>query len=150
MDEPSAVAASADGVFAWYSEDDRRDYLLNVVGSGHAELHPRHTAVGGTMPRQLALLALSRSEHLEYMTLPLEAAKMVAFNVADDVMRASASGVALPVQIAVVTAAWSNVLKPRDLRGLEDTVAAFREHQREFLGRPETKPRGKRDTGLRP
>lgn len=150
MDEPSAVVTSVEGVFGWYSEHDRRDYLLQAVGSGHAELHPQYTAVGGITPKQLALFAFSRSEHLEYGTLPLEAAKMVAFNVADDVIRASASGVALPVQMAVVTAAGSSVLKPKELRGLEDTVAAFREHQQEFLGRSEAKPRAKRDTGLRP
>ena len=137
-------------MFGWYSEHDRRDYLLQAVSSGHAELHPQYTAVGGITPKQLALFAFSRSEHLEYGTLPLEAAKMVAFNVADDVIRASASGVALPVQMAVVTAAGSSVLKPKELRGLEDTVAAFREHQQEFLGRSEAKPRAKRDTGLRP
>ena len=148
MDEPSAVVTSVEGVFGWYSEQDRRDYLLHAVGTGHAEFHPDYTAVGAT-PKQLALFALSRSEYLEFGTLPLEAAKMVAFNATDDVIRASASGLALPVQMAVVTRAGLSVLKPDELRGLEDTVAAFREHQRDFLIRSE-QPAAKRDTGLRP
>lgn len=148
MEEPSAVVTLVEGVFAWHSEQDRRDYLLHAVGTGHSEFHPQYTAVGAT-PKQLALFALSRSEHLEFGTLGLEAAKMVAFNVTDDVIRASASGVALPVQMAVVTPNGLSMLQPDELRGLEDTVAAWREHQREFLGRSAEAP-AKRDTGLRP
>jgi hypothetical protein len=149
MDDPSPAAMSAEGVFAWYCEEDRRDYLIHAVSSGHAEFDPQYTAVGGRAPRELAQFALSRSEHLELKTLPLEAAKMLAFNVADDVIRASASGVALPVQMAVVSSGGAKVIKDDELRALEDTVAAFREHQREFLVRPK-RARPRRDTGLRP
>jgi hypothetical protein len=52
MEDPSAVATYVDGVFGWYSVNDRRDYLLHAAGTGHAESHPDYTAVGAT-PKEL-------------------------------------------------------------------------------------------------
>ena len=149
MKDPDPVAMSAEGLFAWYSETDGRDFLLKVFSSGHAEFEPQYGAVAAPGPRQLAEFALSRSEHLELQTLPLEAAKMLAFNVADDVIRATASGVSLPLQIASVTRDGAAVAGKDELRGLEDTVAAFREHQGDFLRRDRRRA-ARRDTGLRP
>lgn len=148
VEDPTEGATRADGVFAWYSKEDRHHYALRVLSTGHGEFARRYTAIGG--PRQLAQFALSRSEYLEYATLPLEAAKMLAFNAADDVIRASSAGVGPPVQIAVVTPTETSIIQPQELRGLEDTLAAFREHQRDFLIRPDEKRGTKQDTGIRP
>jgi 20S proteasome alpha/beta subunit len=148
IEDPTEAATTAAGLFAWYSKADRHHYLLRALGNGHGEFALRYTAIGG--PGQLARFALSRSEHLGYATLPLEAAKMIAFNVADDVIRASSAGVGPPVQMAVVTATGASVVQASDLRGLEDTVATFRELQRDFLGLPDTTHPPKRDTGIRP
>jgi 20S proteasome alpha/beta subunit len=147
IEAPSPAAEAVDGVFAWYSAADERTYLLRVLWSGHAEFARQYTAVGG--PSQLAQFALSRSEHLVYATLPVEAAKMIVFNAADDVIRAAASGVAPPVQIAVVTASEATVMSTVEVRALEDTLAAFREHQAAFLVREEP-PGPPGDTGVRP
>lgn len=97
----------------------------------------------------VALFALSQSEFLEYETLPLEASKMMLVNIADAVIRSTASGVGPPVQVAVVTSSQATTLDPVELRGLEDSVAAFREHQRNFLVDAEPPGTGM-DTGLRP
>jgi 20S proteasome alpha/beta subunit len=84
-----------------------------------------------------------------YLTLRLTAAKMLAFKVADDVIRASARSVGHPVQLAIVTEAQHHVLSAKESQAAGDTLAAFREHQREFLAREETPP-PERDTGIRP
>ncbi len=142
MDDPPAAASLVDGLFAWYSKQDQREYLLRALGTGYAEFAPRHTAVGG--PRDLARFAFSSSEHLDYATLPLEAGKMVALNIAENAIRASSSGVALPVQLGVVAATGLSIVDDAELRALEDTVAAFRENQRNFLIRTD------RDEGAQP
>jgi hypothetical protein len=147
--EPSPAATTVAGLFAWYSETDGRDFLLRAHGDGQRELHAKYTAIGAE-PRRLALFALNSSEHLEYATLPLEAAKMVAFNIADQVIRDSSSGVGLPVQIAEVTRDGIGIVQADELRALEDTVAAFRERQRDFLVRRDDASGPSRDTGLRP
>jgi proteasome beta subunit len=147
LENPTPASSDFQGLFAWYSEREGRTFLLRALSTGYAEFARRYAAVGG--PSGFARFALSTSEYLEFETLSLEAAKMVAFNVADDVIRASASGVSPPVQLAVVHAGGEAVVAELERRGLEDTVAAFREHQRDFLVRGE-EALAERDTGLRP
>jgi 20S proteasome alpha/beta subunit len=150
LDDPSPAATTAGGIFAWYSRSEERTYLLRVQHSGAAEFRPKYTAVGPGTPQSLALFALSRSEHLEYASLPLEAAAMVAFSAADDVVRGSAAGrVGGSIQIAVVSDADARFLSPVEVRALEDTLGAFRTHQRDYLVRDDdTGPEP--DTGVRP
>jgi proteasome beta subunit len=147
MDDPSPVATEVRGIFAWYSAAENRTYVLRANGKGYAEFADTYAAVGA--PADFARFALGQSEHLEYASLPLEATKMVAYKVADDVIRASARTVGHPIQMAVVTPTQAAVAPTVEVRGLSDTVAAFREHQRNFLVREE--PREERaDTGIRP
>jgi predicted proteasome-type protease len=149
IDAPSLVARTVQGIFAWHSESEHETFVLRVLETGHAEPAPKYSAVGASSACDLARFALSQSEHLGYATPRLEAAKMLAFNVVDDVIRASARSVCHPVQLAVVTAAQHELLAPAEVQGVADTLAAFREHQRDFLGREETVAR-ERDTGIRP
>jgi hypothetical protein len=74
---------------------------------------------------------------------------MIAAKVVDDVIRATSSGVSHPLQVAAVTANGAAILDAVEVRGLEDSVAAFRERQREFLVDGEPRDPGG-DTGLRP
>jgi 20S proteasome alpha/beta subunit len=148
MQDRSETATWTDGLFAWHSRSDDRTYLLRVVGHGRFEFHRKYTAVGLRTPTELARFALSRSEHLEYGTLPLEVASMIAFSAVDDVIRASAEGVDHPVQIATVSADGADVLSPVAVRLLEDTLGAFRDHQRSYLVRREGP--APPDTGVRP
>src|SRR4051794_6436660 len=97
-DNPESIAV--EGVFAWHSERDG-PHLLRVPWGGPAEFHPQFTAIGS--PRTIALFALNRLSHMGYGTIPLEAAKMLALNVADEVIASESAGVALPVQMAIVT-----------------------------------------------
>lgn len=146
--EPStAPRLEVGAVFAWYSADERRTFLLRVLGDGYAEFDGQYTAIGG--PSRSALFALRESEHLHYETLPLAPSQMIATKIVDDVIRASSSGVAHPVQVATVTANSATILEPVEVRGLHDSVAAFRERQREFLVGEQPRDAG-RDTGLRP
>jgi 20S proteasome alpha/beta subunit len=147
LDELSAAAGSIEGLFGWYSKEDDRTFLLRVPSGGPAEFAPRYTAIGA--PSTLARFALSRSEYLEYDTLPLAAAKMVAYNVADDVIRVSTSNVGGPVQLAAVTKSATKLANSIELRGIADTVAAFREHQRDYIVR-EDGADSDADTGVRP
>jgi hypothetical protein len=144
---PLPAALQVEGIFAWYSATERRTFLTRVLGNGYCEFHPSYVAIGG--PHVLARFALSRTAFLEYGTLPLEAAKMVIFDAADETIRAASTGVGLPVQMAVSTAEKSELLSAMDVRGQEDTVAAFREYQRDYLVRDEERA-SEQDTGLRP
>jgi hypothetical protein len=135
-----------EALFAWHYRDGT--HLLRVPwGGGPAEFATQFTAIGG--PRGRALFALSRASYMEYATVPLEGAKMLALNAADDVIRAESAGVGLPVQMAVAGPAGAALLSAGDVRALEDTVAAFREYQRDYLVRQEDAA-PKRDTGVRP
>ncbi|MEA2139342.1 MAG: hypothetical protein QOG56_2492 [Solirubrobacteraceae bacterium] len=149
MNDPSPAATAAGGVFAWYSAPEQRTFLLRVQHSGHAEFRPNFTMVGPALPQMLAHFALSRSEYLDYGSLPLQTAEMVAFGAADDVIREVASGLDRPVQVAVVREAGAHVRSSLEVRALEDTLGAFRAHQRDYLVRDEDSPSGP-DTGVRP
>lgn len=147
LGEVTPAAGSIEGLFGWHSSDEARTYLLRVPVHGPAEFARRYTAIGA--PGTLARFALSRSEYLEYESLPLAATKMVAYTVVDDVIRASTSNVGGPVQLATVTKDAAGLATTIELRGIADTVAAFREHQRDFIARDE--PGGAaHDTGIRP
>jgi len=125
MSDATPAAFAVEGMFGWHSAAEGRTFLIRVLGNGGFEWHRQFTAIGS--PAMLARFALNRTTYYEYATLPLEAAKMVAFGATDEVIRSASTGVALPVQMAVATADGSEVLSPMAMRGQEDTVAAFRE-----------------------
>jgi 20S proteasome alpha/beta subunit len=144
--EDTSEAFKTEGLFAWYHPTDGF-HLLRVPSNEHgAEFATRFQAIG---IRDAALFSLSSSSYLEYENLPVESLKMIAFKATDDVIRAAAQGVGQPIQLAAVTTAGAVVMTPEDVRGVEDTLAAFREHQRDFLVRVEP-PTTEQDTGLRP
>jgi hypothetical protein len=147
FDRDSDTADRIEGLFAWYGPDGF--HLLRVPQNNPPEFAPRFDAVGGDLNRLLARFAFTRSEHLGYETLPLAAAQMIVFTVADDVIRASPADVGGPVQIALVTEGSARVMPADKLQPVEDTVDAFREHQREFIVRDEPTG-GEGDTGIRP
>jgi hypothetical protein len=82
-----------------------------------------------------AFLGFNRSDFLEYRTLTAEAAKMLAHIVTDDAVRAVATGVDGPIQLAVVSPTEAAVLAEEDLQPIRDTATAFRMHQADFLKR---------------
>lgn len=139
-----------EGLFAWYDARDRRHYLLQAHHNGHVEFMTQYGAIGSS--RQIAefgFFGFSRSEFLDYKTLPLETAKMLAYMVAEDAVRASAQGVDGPIQLAVVKSGQATVLRDDELGPVRDTAAAFQMHQRDFLVRKgDTGPAGAR--GLLP
>ncbi|MEA2385575.1 MAG: hypothetical protein QOH72_5546 [Solirubrobacteraceae bacterium] len=148
IDDPSPAATTIEGLFAWYSQEEGRTFLVKILTNGHSEFAPRYDAVGSPHPRGLAGFALRASEHMEYATLPLHAGQMVAANIAGDVIRACSSLVGFHVQVAVVDAAHAGVLPADELTPLAHTVSAFRDHQKNFVVR-DTPTEGE-DTGVRP
>jgi hypothetical protein len=142
------IATAVNGLFAWHSEKDRASYLLRVTEAGHAEFHPDFTAIGNG--GELARFALSRSDYLGLSGLALDPAQMIAFEAADDVIRATATGLGPPVQIGVLTAARCAVLPSQERQALEDTVSVWRERKRGMLMPPVPPSAGTGDTGLRP
>lgn len=139
----AAELGSSDGqakrfeaLFAWYGSEDRRCFLLQARNDGHAEFMPQYGAAGSS--RQLAefgFFGFSRSEFLDYKTLPLETAEMLAYMVAEDAVRASAQGVDGPIQLAIVREGQAAVLHDDELKPIRDTAAAFQMHQLDFLVR---------------
>lgn len=140
-----------EGLFAWYDRGDHRNYLLRVRSNGDAEFMTQYGAVGSSKQiAEFGFFGFNRSEYLDYKTLPLETAKMLAHMVADDAVRASAQGVDGPIQLAVVTASESTVLRERELQPVRDTAAAFQMHQLDFLVREEGAKKTGPGTGLIP
>jgi ATP-dependent protease HslVU (ClpYQ) peptidase subunit len=140
-----------EGLFAWYSSGDRRTFLLHARHDGWIQFMPRYGAIGSS--RQLGevgFFGFSRSEFLDYGTLPLEITKMLTFMVAEDAVKASAKGVDLPIQVAVSTADATSVLHDEDLTAVKDTATAFRMHQMDFLKRPEGPSASRSAPGLIP
>jgi 20S proteasome alpha/beta subunit len=130
------AAISFEALFAWYDAQDHRHYLLHARHDGHAEFKPQYGAIGSS--RQLAefgFFGFSRSEFLDYRTLPLETAKMLAYTVAEDAVRSSAHGVDLPIQLAANSSGQASVLREDELQLVRHTVAVFQMHQVEFLVR---------------
>lgn len=148
LEEPSDEAKTVHGLFAWYSRAEDAHYLLRVTGLGHAEFHPDFTAIGNGA--DLARFALSRSDYLGLGGLDLDPAQMIAFEAADDVIRAVATGLGTPVQIGVVTASRCGVLASDERQALEDTVSLWRERKRSMLVPPRSSAAPPRDTGIRP
>jgi ATP-dependent protease HslVU (ClpYQ) peptidase subunit len=142
------------GLFAWYSKEESQHHLLLARSDGVVELQAqRYSAVGSPSSKELAQFAFfgfSRSGFLEYETLPLEAAKMLVHMVTDDAVQASAQGVDGPIQLAVVTTAGARVLEAGDLNPVQDTAAAFKMHQADFLKRTDRQPEETAASGLVP
>jgi 20S proteasome alpha/beta subunit len=146
--EPGQAASAVSGLFAWYSDKDGASYLLRVAESGHAEFHPDFTAVGNGA--ELARFALSRSDYLGLSGLDLDPAQMIAFEAADDVIRATATGLGPPVQVGVVTASRCAVVPSQERQALEDTVSVWRERKRGMLMPSSLRTTATGDTGIRP
>lgn len=142
------------GLFAWYSKPDDQYFLLKARSDGIVELQEQgYGAVGSPSSNELARFAFygfRSSGHLEYETLPLETAKMLVHTVTGDAIDASAHWVDGPVQLAVVTAAAAQVLESADLKPVQDTAAAFKMHQADFLKRADTETRRSTVSGLDP
>ncbi|MDW5592718.1 hypothetical protein VSS74_00115 [Conexibacter stalactiti] len=131
IETPSRVALGAVGLFAWYGAFDGASRLLRVSSEGHAEFAQTFTAGGG--PTRLALFGLGRFEHVGFAELSLDAGKVVVATVTDDVIAASAHGVAAPIQLVTVTEREQFLLQDVDVEEVESAVDAFRAHQRQFL-----------------
>ncbi|HEX3172901.1 MAG TPA: hypothetical protein VHQ43_01615 [Solirubrobacterales bacterium] len=127
------------GLFAWYSAEDQRYYLLQARSDGTVELQEQgYSAVGSPSSSELARFAFfgfSSSGFLEYATLPVEAAKMLIHTITNDAVNVSAQGVDGPIQLAVATATGAGVLEEADLKPVQDTAGAFKMHQADFLKR---------------
>jgi 20S proteasome alpha/beta subunit len=129
------------GLFAWYSKDESRYHLLQARSDGTVFFKEEgYGAVGSSGDfAQFAFFGFGSSGFLEYETLPSEAAKMLVHTITDDAINASAQGVDGPVQLAAVTAAGAGVLLAAELKPVQDTAAAFKMHQADFLKRADVR-----------
>jgi hypothetical protein len=98
----------------------------------------------------LGRFGFARSEFLEFDTLSLELTKMVTHMVAEEAVKASPKGVDLPIQIATACKGDTRLLRPTEVSAIEDTVAFFRESQRELLITSDVPPDEGGFGGLRP
>jgi 20S proteasome alpha/beta subunit len=120
-----------EALFGWYAADEKRHYLLWARQDGHLEFERPFGAIGSGST--FGRFGFVRAEFLEYEALPLEVTELVTHMVAEDAVKASAKGVDLPVQLALVCRGKSQILRPDEVKGISDTVDAFRESQRDFL-----------------
>ncbi|HVW46248.1 MAG TPA: hypothetical protein VHA76_04280 [Solirubrobacterales bacterium] len=137
-----------EGLFAWYDAASGRHYLLWARQDGHVEFERPFGAIGSGSV--LGRFGFARSEFLEFGTLSLELTKMVTHMVAEEAVKASPKGVDLPIQIATASHGETHVLRRSEVSAIEDTVAFFRESQRELLLTSDAPPAEGGIGGLRP
>lgn len=143
----SDVADRIDCLFAWRDRDGY--HLLRVPYNNPPEFVERSVAIGSPQAESFGRFALSSREHLEFETLPLDAAKMVSHDAVTDVIRAAPVGVGGGVQIACVAEDGARVVPADQIEPIRDTVSAFREFQKDYIVRQA--PTGPaRDTGITP
>lgn len=66
-----------EGLFAWYSRAEARTFLLLARQDGRVEFMPRYGTIGSSRQLgEIGFFGFSRSEYLDYETLPLEITKM--------------------------------------------------------------------------
>lgn len=123
--------ARFEALFAWYDSAEDRHYLLWATQAVHTEFERSFGAIGGV--GSLGRFGFSRSAFLRFDTLPLETTKMVAYMVAEEVVRASSKGVDLPIQIATVSKGDARILRSDEVEAIDDTANYFRERQRDLL-----------------
>lgn len=150
----SLIGGDFGGLFGWYAEEEEAHYLLRATSNGVVELQEQgYGAVGSRSSAELARYAFfgfGSSAFFEYETLPLETAKMLVHTITDDAVNASAGGVDGPIQLAVASPAECAVLEDKDLQPVQDTAAAFKMHQADFLKRKEEPPEEIGASGLVP
>jgi 20S proteasome alpha/beta subunit len=137
-----------EGLFAWYDGVGDRHYLLWARQDGHVEFERPFGAIGSGSV--LGRFGFTRTEFLDFRALPLELTKMVTHMVAEDAVKASPKGVDLPIQIATASHRDIRILRSSEVSAIEDTVAFFRESQRELLITSEAPPADGGVAGLRP
>ena len=145
---PSPAATAAGGLFPGQPFRGRT-FLLRVQHSGNAEFRPSYTMVGTGPVQALAHFPLNRSEDLEYSSLPLPAAEMVAFGAVDDVIRGRLPDLPRPYRSPQSAMTMRAILPRLEVRALEDTLGAFRAHQRDYIVRGDDAS-SEPDTGVRP
>jgi len=128
---PVGDGSRFDALFAWYDAAGDRHYLLRATQAVHTEFEHSVGAIGGAV--SLARFGFSRSAFLRFDTLPLETTKMVTYMVAEEVVKASSTGVDLPIQIATVSNGDTHILRPDEIEAIDDTANYFRERQRDLL-----------------
>jgi 20S proteasome alpha/beta subunit len=123
--------ARFEALFAWYDAEDDRHYLLWATHAGHTEFERSFGSIGGV--GALARFGFSRNEFLRFNTLPLETTKMVAYTVAEEVVKASSKGVDLPIQVAAVDHGAAHIFRSDELDAINNTANFFRDRQRDLL-----------------
>jgi 20S proteasome alpha/beta subunit len=145
--DQTGEASRFEGLFGWYSADERRHYLLWARQDGHVEFERPFGAIGSGSP--LGRFGFVRSEFLEYDALPLGVTELITHMVAEDAVRASAKGIDLPIQLAFACRGEAQVVQPDEVKGISDAVDAFRESQRDFLVESDSTADEGRRSGIR-
>jgi 20S proteasome alpha/beta subunit len=127
---PHAQPEEWGAIFCGWSPDG--PWLLEVGSGGGHEFHERFAATGSVGP--FAHLALVSVRHYDIVNQSVEAAQAVAFRAIENACAASASGVNLPVQMAVVTGEGAHVVDDRELTTIEDLVNILKEREVDMLG----------------
>lgn len=130
IEMPNTAPPEWAAIFCGWSRDGA--WIFEVGPDGQSEFHDRFTAAGSGGP--FAHVALVSVRHYSIETKSLVAAKAVIYRAIENTCQASASGVSLPVQMAVVTDEGAQRLESGELRAVEDLVNLLKLKEVETLG----------------
>ena len=109
-------------LFAGYT--DGRPWILEITASGEDTLYEDFYAVGSGGP--FAQAAMVSVAHYDVRNRNLDEAQAIVWRAIDGCIQTSAFGLGHPISICTVTAEGCRLLSADDVRGVEDSVNAWK------------------------
>jgi proteasome beta subunit len=127
---PASQVFTVSPLFAGYT--DGRPWILEVTAGGEDTVYDDYYAVGSGGP--FAQAAMVSVAHYDVRNQNLDAAKVIVWRAIDGCIRTSAFGLGHPIAMCTVTAGGVEMLSRDDVRGVEDSVNAWKSAERDALG----------------
>jgi len=127
---PSTGLVTVAPLFAGFTGG--QPWILEVTAGGEDTVYDDYYAVGSGGP--FAQAAMVSVAHHDVRNRNLDEAKAIALRAIDGCIQTSAFGLGHPISICTVTAEGVQVLSQADIRGVEDSVNAWKAAEKDALG----------------
>lgn len=127
---PGAQLTTVSPLFAGYTSGE--PWILEVTAGGEDTVYNDYYAVGSGGP--FAQAAMVSVAHHDVRNRNLDEAKAIVWRAIDGCIQTSAFGLGPPISLCTVTAAGVQMLSSEDVRGVEDSVNAWKAAETDALG----------------